>query len=107
MIWFGSSAGVALSNQFPEAKSALAWVRGGWHVAVAYVVGFLVMLAIVGWHADPPARTACDCIPDATSPYALRENPGPSTSQERTALPSSAALALASGDVHNAFTRRS
>ena len=37
MIWFGSSAGVALSNQFPEAKSAIAWLRGGWHVAVAYV----------------------------------------------------------------------
>ena len=37
MIWFGSSAGVALSNQFPEARSAVAWLRGGWHVAVAYV----------------------------------------------------------------------
>ena len=42
MIWFGSSAGVALSNQFPEAKSVVAWLRGGWHVAVAYVVGFFV-----------------------------------------------------------------
>ena len=27
MIWFGSSAGVALSNQFPEAKSVVAWLR--------------------------------------------------------------------------------
>jgi Na+/H+ antiporter NhaD/arsenite permease-like protein len=52
MIWFGSSAGVALSNQFPEAKSALAWLRGGWHVTVAYVVGFFVMLAVLGWHPD-------------------------------------------------------
>jgi hypothetical protein len=52
MIWFGSSAGVALSNQFPEAKSALAWLRGGWHVALAYVVGFFVLLAVLGWHAD-------------------------------------------------------
>jgi len=52
MIWFGSSAGVALSNQFPEAKSALAWLRGGWHVAVAYVVGFFVLLAVLGWHPD-------------------------------------------------------
>ncbi len=37
MIWFGSSAGVALSNMFPEGKNAIAWVKGGWHVAVAYV----------------------------------------------------------------------
>ena len=53
MIWFGSSAGVALSNQFPEARSAIAWLRGGWHVAVAYVIGFFVMLAVLGWHPDP------------------------------------------------------
>jgi Na+/H+ antiporter NhaD/arsenite permease-like protein len=53
MIWFGSSAGVALSNMYPEAKSVGRWVRHGWPVAVAYVVGFLVMLAILGWHPDP------------------------------------------------------
>ena len=52
MIWFGSSAGVALSNQFPEAKSVGAWLRNGWHVAVAYVVGFFVLLAVMGWHPD-------------------------------------------------------
>src|SRR5213078_520648 len=39
LIWFGSSAGVALSNMYPEGKDAIAWVRGGWHVAVAYIVG--------------------------------------------------------------------
>jgi Na+/H+ antiporter NhaD/arsenite permease-like protein len=50
MIWFGSSAGVALSNQFPEARSVGAWLKGGWHVAVGYVLGFFVMLAITGWH---------------------------------------------------------
>ncbi|HQR12731.1 MAG TPA: citrate transporter [Casimicrobiaceae bacterium] len=52
MIWFGSSAGVALASQFPEARSAVAWVRGGWHVAVAYVIGFFFMLAVLGWHPD-------------------------------------------------------
>ena len=45
MIWFGSSAGVALSNMYPEARSVGQWLRHGWHVAVAYVVGFFVMLA--------------------------------------------------------------
>ena len=49
MIWFGSSAGVALSNQHPEAKSVGAWLRHGWYVVVAYVVGFFVMLALTGW----------------------------------------------------------
>jgi Na+/H+ antiporter NhaD/arsenite permease-like protein len=53
MIWFGSSAGVALSNQYPEAKSVGLWLRHGWHVAVAYVIGFFVMLVLIGWHPDP------------------------------------------------------
>jgi Na+/H+ antiporter NhaD/arsenite permease-like protein len=50
MIWFGSSAGVALSNMYPEAKSVGLWLRHGWHVAIAYVVGFFAMLALIGWH---------------------------------------------------------
>jgi len=54
MIWFGSSAGVALTNMYPEAKSVGRWVRQGWPVAAAYVIGFFVMLAIIGWHPDPP-----------------------------------------------------
>ena len=52
MIWFGSSAGVALSNMYPEAKSVGPWLAHGWHVAIAYVIGFFVMLAVLGWHPD-------------------------------------------------------
>lgn len=52
MIWFGSSAGVAISNLYPEARSVALWLRYGWFVAVAYVVGFCVMLAVLGWHPD-------------------------------------------------------
>ena len=52
MIWFGSSAGVALSNMYPEAKSVGSWLAHGWHVAIAYVIGFFVMLAVLGWHPD-------------------------------------------------------
>ncbi|MBN8771563.1 MAG: citrate transporter, partial [Thiobacillus sp.] len=40
MIWFGSSAGVAITNEFPEAKHTGRWIREGWHVAMAYVLGF-------------------------------------------------------------------
>jgi Na+/H+ antiporter NhaD/arsenite permease-like protein len=54
MIWFGSSAGVALSNMYPEAKSVGRWVTQGWPVAAAYVIGFFVMLAVLGWHPDRP-----------------------------------------------------
>jgi Na+/H+ antiporter NhaD/arsenite permease-like protein len=53
MLWFGSSAGVAISTLFPQSRSVVAWVRGGWHVAVAYVVGFFVLLAVLGWQPTP------------------------------------------------------
>ncbi|MFM7709003.1 MAG: citrate transporter, partial [Gammaproteobacteria bacterium] len=54
MIWFGSSSGVALSSRFPEARSVGAWLRGGWHVALGYVVGFALLLGLLGWHPHPP-----------------------------------------------------
>lgn len=62
MLWFGSSAGVALSNMFPEAKSAAQWLRHGWHVVVAYVVGFMVMLAVLGWHPDAAHKKAAEAV---------------------------------------------
>src|SRR5512141_1567767 len=52
MLWFGSSAGVALSNMFSQARSAVQWIRHGWHVPIAYVVGYFVMLALIGFHPD-------------------------------------------------------
>ncbi len=68
MIWFGSSAGVAISNMYPQAKSVGQWLKHGWHVALAYVVGFAVIMALVGWHptdkrggkiAEAPAALSC------------------------------------------------
>jgi Na+/H+ antiporter NhaD/arsenite permease-like protein len=56
MIWFGSSAGVALSNMYPEAKNTVKYVKGGWHVAVSYVVGFLVVMGVLGWHPHAPHK---------------------------------------------------
>ena len=66
MIWFGSSAGVALANMYPEAKSVGLWLRHGWHVAVAYVISFLVMLAILGWSPDPDHRKRVEVPPSVT-----------------------------------------
>lgn len=54
MIWFGSSAGVALSNMFPEMRSVVQYVKKGWFVIVAYIIGFFVMLGIVGWNPHDP-----------------------------------------------------
>ncbi|MCC6172477.1 MAG: citrate transporter [Gammaproteobacteria bacterium] len=54
MIWFGSSAGVALSNRFPQARSVAAWLRGGWHVALGYVVGYFALLLMLGWQPQRP-----------------------------------------------------
>ena len=50
MIWFGSSAGVALTNMYPEGRSVGQWLRHGWPIAVGYVLGFFVMLATIGFH---------------------------------------------------------
>ena len=63
MIWFGSSAGVALSNMYPEAKSVGLWLRHGWHVAIAYVIGFFFMLAILGWKPDADHKKRVDLPP--------------------------------------------
>jgi len=50
MVWFGSSAGVALTNMYPEGRSVIRWIKEGWYVPIAYVVGFFVMLALLGWN---------------------------------------------------------
>src|SRR4051794_17159272 len=56
MIWFGSSAGVAVSNLFPEAKSVGLWLRHGWYIALAYVIGFIALLMTLGWRPHAAYR---------------------------------------------------
>ena len=65
MLWFGSSAGVALSNMYPEARNAALWLRHGWHVALAYVVGYVVMLALIGFHPGASPRGSAAAVPAA------------------------------------------
>lgn len=76
MIWFGSSAGVALSNMYPEAKSVGQWLRHGWHVALGYVVGFAVLAAVLGWHPEAMHRTT------VTVPVTVEQTASPSTAKE-------------------------
>ena len=71
MVWFGSSAGVALSNMYPEARSVGQWLRHGWHIVVAYVISFLIMVAVLGWHPEPLRQGAATPMP-AQPPAAVQ-----------------------------------
>ena len=71
MIWFGSSAGVALASMFPQARSVGSWLKGGWHVAVGYLIGFAVLLLTLGWHADSKPNAP---RPDATDSTPAHDN---------------------------------
>src|SRR5450759_201289 len=62
MIWFGSSAGVAITNKFPESRNVVLWVKNGWHVAVAYIIGFFALYFIMGWEpADNNEHKIINC----------------------------------------------
>jgi Na+/H+ antiporter NhaD/arsenite permease-like protein len=49
MLWFGSSAGVAITGLYPEARSTGRWLGEGWLIAVAYFAGFAVLMLTLGW----------------------------------------------------------
>ena len=62
IIWFGSSAGVAITNKFPEGRNVVLWVKKGWHVAVAYVIGFFTLYLLLGWEpADNKEHKIINC----------------------------------------------
>ncbi len=52
MIWFGSSAGVAVAGLMPEAKSTGRWLKEGLPVILAYVAGFALIMAVLGWNPE-------------------------------------------------------
>jgi Na+/H+ antiporter NhaD/arsenite permease-like protein len=71
MMWFGSSAGVALCNMYPQGRSVGAWLKGGWHVAVGYCLGFAALMLLLGWAPDEHAART----PKAAPPLVV--NPAP------------------------------
>ncbi len=92
MIWFGSSAGVAITNKFPEARNVMLWLRKGWHVTLAYIVGFFVLYLIVGWepssnkqHKEPPKDCQVENCPVKIKTQAM-ENIKPLTPQDISIL---------------------
>ncbi|MCR4341441.1 MAG: hypothetical protein NUW01_16310 [Gemmatimonadaceae bacterium] len=85
MIWFGSSAGVALSNMYPDARYAGRWLRQAWYVPIAYVAGFFVVVLLLGFNpgtaprnsqasaARPPAPEAAVIIPARAATVSLTD----------------------------------
>ncbi|HEX2969685.1 MAG TPA: SLC13 family permease [Bacteroidales bacterium] len=62
MVWFGSSAGVAITNKFPQGRNVVEWVKNGWHVAVAYIIGFFALYLLLGWEpADTKEHKVINC----------------------------------------------
>ena len=62
MIWFGSSAGVAITNKFPEGRDVFKWIKKGWHIPLAYVIGFFALFLIMGWEpADNKEHKIINC----------------------------------------------
>jgi hypothetical protein len=60
--------GVALANMYPEARSVGLWLRHGWYIAIAYVIGFFAMLVLLGWHLT---RTTGNALRIRTGPASL------------------------------------
>ncbi|MCK9296709.1 MAG: hypothetical protein M0P70_16710 [Desulfobulbaceae bacterium] len=97
MIWFGSSAGVAITNKFPEGRNVMLWLRKGWHVTMAYVLGFFTLFVLWGWHPadnrehkEPAincpvenckAKKVAMCVLDGKAPAAV-EQPAPGPAPE-------------------------
>lgn len=51
MVWLVGR--VALTNEYPQGRSVVEWLKQGWFVPVAYVVGFFLMLLVTGWDPAP------------------------------------------------------
>ena len=67
------------------------WLRHGWHVALAYVVGFFVLLAVLGWHPDERTsdRRTAKPVAQQDAPVSHREvalRPRASTGSKITQL---------------------
>jgi Na+/H+ antiporter NhaD/arsenite permease-like protein len=72
MIWFGSSAGVALSNMYPEAKNTRQYLRHGYWVTITYVIAFFVLLQVRGFHPGSTPRTVQAPEPVASAAAIVR-----------------------------------
>jgi hypothetical protein len=66
MIWFGSSAGVAISKDYPDARNTGRYLKEGWFVTVAYIVAFMAQQLILPWEPHPKHKKD---PPGVTTPH--------------------------------------
>jgi hypothetical protein len=55
MMWFGSSAGVAVSNDHPRMKNTLTFLKESWVIILAFSIGFTTLF-LLGWHPHLPYK---------------------------------------------------
>lgn len=53
MMWFGSSAGVAVSIDSPQIRNTKTFIKESWWIAVGYIVGFSTLF-LIGWQPHAP-----------------------------------------------------
>ncbi len=61
-------------QRVPEPQVGRTWLLDGWRVTVAYA-RFFVMLAVLGWHPNPPHRRGVE-LPTPSAIGALHKGPG-------------------------------
>jgi Na+/H+ antiporter NhaD/arsenite permease-like protein len=86
MLWFGSSAGVAISSMYTEARSVGAWLKSAWHVALGYVAGFFLLMAVLGW--QPSAESHCGAAHCGTDTAPAQPRTVPHGNLSRESFPS-------------------
>lgn len=84
MVWFGSSAGVAITNKFTEARNVGLWVKSAWYIILAYVIGFFALYLTMGWepasnkqHTEPVIdckAEKCKAREDAKANFQIETN---------------------------------
>lgn len=75
MMWFGSSAGVAITNRYHEARNLKLWIKNGWHIIIAYIIGFFFLLLIMGWNQEDNNKHKVNNCPVPECPFAEKTQP--------------------------------
>ncbi len=73
MTWFGSSAGVAITNKFPEGRDVFRWLKNGWYIVIAYIVGFFALYFIMGWEPGDNRKHKVENCPVPGCPWATNQ----------------------------------
>jgi hypothetical protein len=59
---------------YREARSVTQWLRHGWWIIPAYIVGFFAMLAFWKWHPDAPVQRRVQPVGVVTPAVPINES---------------------------------